>query len=147
MGINIVLFRLEPFVFSAAPGPYSWMSFLSFMQGSIDLDVQSFFEKFFLYGRLIWLLSEAGLATRLSTLGVSAALLLASFVQVFVPGRSAEITDAILALGAGEFLRALETGAADRMRRGMLFGETRTASLTEQLKIVGTFDKRVEAAE
>jgi len=143
MAVNIVLFRLEPFVFSASPGPYSWMPFLSFMQGSIDVDVQSFFEKFFLYGGLIWLLSEAGLAMRMSTLAVSAAVLLASFVQVFVPGRSAEITDAILALGTGEFLRALEAGAADRTRLSALFGEMRARSLTQQLTIV----EHAEAAE
>jgi VanZ family protein len=147
MAIYVVLFRLEPFTFSATPGPYSWMPFLSFMQGSIDVDVQSFFEKFFLYGGLIWLLSEAGLATRLSTLAVSAVVLLASFVQVFIPGRSAEITDAILALGAGEFLRALEVGAADRIRLNMLFGEMRAQSLTEQLIIVETTHEHVEAAE
>ena len=106
MGAYVVAFRLEPFAFSATPGPYSWMPFLSFMEGSIDVDVQSFFEKFFLYGGLIWLLSEAGLATRLSTLGVSAVVLLASFAQVFIPGRSAEITDSILALGTGEISSA-----------------------------------------
>ena len=147
MGIYIVEFRLEPFVFSAAPGPYSWMPFLSFMQGSIDVDVQSFFEKFFLYGGLIWLLSEAGLATRLSTLAVSAVVLLASFAQVFIPGRSAEITDAILALGTGEFLRALEAGAADRMRLSRLFGVMRAQSLTERLTIVEAIHEHAEAAE
>jgi hypothetical protein len=123
------------------------MPFLSFMQGSIDVDVQSFLEKFFLYGGLIWLLSEAGVTTRLSILAVSAVVLLASFVQVFVPGRSAEITDAILALGTGEFLRALETGAADRMRLSMLFGEMRAQSLTEQLMIIETIDEHAEPAE
>lgn len=147
MGGNIVLFRLEPFVFSATPGPYSWMPFLSFMQGSIDVDVQSFFEKFFLYGALIWLLSEGGLATRLSTLAVSAMVMLASFVQVFIPGRSAEITDAILALGTGEFLRALEADAADRIQLSMLFGEMRARSLTEQLMIVETSGEHAKAAE
>ena len=147
MGINIVLFRLEPFVFSATPGLYGWTPFLSFMQGSIDVDVQSFFEKFFLYGSLIWLLSEAGLAARPSTLAVSASVLLASFAQVFVPGRSAEITDAILALGIGEFLIALEGGAGKPIRLSTLFGEMRAKSLTEQLVIVETTQEHVEAAE
>ena len=146
MGAYVVVFRLDPFVFSATPGPYGWMPFLSFMQGSIDVDVRSFFEKFFLYGGLIWLLAEAGLATRLSTLLVTATVLGASFAQVFIPGRSAEITDAILALATGEFIRALEVGAADRIRFDRLFGGTRAESLTDLL-IVETIDEHVEAAE
>ena len=146
MGINIVIFRLEPFIFSATPGPYSWMPFLSFMQGSIDVDVRSFLEKVFLYGGLIWLLAEAGLATRLSTLLVVAIVLGASFVQVFIPGRSAEITDAILALATGEFIRALEVGAADRVRFDRLFGKTRTESVTDLLT-VEPIDRRAAAAE
>ena len=146
MGAYVVVFRLDPFVFSATPGPYGWMPFLSFMQGSIDVDVRSFFEKFFLYGGLIWLLAEAGLATRLSTLLVTAIVLGASFVQVFIPGRSAEITDAILALATGEFIRALEVGAANRIGFDRLFGETRAQSLTDLL-IVETIDEHVEAAQ
>jgi VanZ family protein len=146
MGAYVVVFRLDPFVFSATPGPYGWMPFLSFMQGSIDVDVRSFFEKFFLYGGLIWLLAEAGLATRLSTLLVTAIVLGASFVQVFIPGRSAEITDAILALATGEFIRALEVGAANRIGFDRLFGQTRAQSLTDLL-IVETIDEHVEAAQ
>ncbi len=122
IGAYVVVFRLDPFAFSATPGPYSWMPFLSFMRGSIDVDVQSFFEKFFLYGGLIWLLAEAGLATRKATLLVAAIVLAASFIQVYIPGRSAEITDAILALATGEFIRALKVGAANRTRLGTLLG-------------------------
>src|SRR5579859_4470805 len=31
MGAYVIVFRLDPFVFSATPGSYSWMPFLSFM--------------------------------------------------------------------------------------------------------------------
>jgi hypothetical protein len=119
------------------------------MQGSIDIDVQSFFEKFFLYGGLIWLLAEAGLATRLATLLVSSIVLAASFVEVFIPGRSAEITDAILALGTGEFIRALEVGAVERVRHGTVFrvAPARAETLTEQLMFAEAIEEHVEAAE
>jgi len=140
MGAYIVVYRLEPFTFSATPGPYSWMPFLSFMQGSIDVDVRAFFEKFFLYGGLIWLLAEAGLAMRLATLLLAGIVLAASFIQVFIPGRSAEITDAILALATGEFIRALEVGAANRIRFDRLFGVARAESLTDLLVVEPTPD-------
>jgi len=135
MGAYVIVFRLDPFVFSNTPGSYGWMPFLSFMQGSIDIDVQSFFEKFFLYGCLIWLLAEAGMAIRPATLLVAAILLASSFAEVFIPGRSAEITDAILALATGEFIRALEVGAPRGMLRGGIFGRGAAApdTLTHRL--------------
>jgi hypothetical protein len=39
--LAIGVYRLEPFLFSAAPGHYNWMPFLSFMTGSIDVDAGS----------------------------------------------------------------------------------------------------------
>jgi VanZ family protein len=146
MGGYVIAFRLEPFIFSSAPGYYSWMPFLSFMQGSIDVDVRSFFEKFFFYGGLIWLLAEAGLTARLATLLVSAIVLMASFAQVFVPGRSAEVTDAILALVAGEFIRVLGTGGGG-VGFAVLFRESRAETLSERLVLAEPIDKRAEAVE
>jgi VanZ family protein len=139
MGAYVIVFRLHPFVFSSSPGHYSWTPFLSFMQGSIDLDVQSFFEKFFLYGALIWLLAEAGVGRRAATLLVTAIVLGASFAEVFIPGRSAEITDAILALATGEFIRVLEVGARRPARQGSRFlrnRDTPTDTLTHRLILV-----------
>jgi hypothetical protein len=149
MGVYVVVFRLEPFVFSEPSGPYSWMPFLSFMQGSIDIDVQSFFEKFFLYGGLIWLLAEMGMATRLATLLVAALVLGASFVEVFIPGRSAEITDTILALAIGEFIRALEVGAVDRARYRSLVkrGVPQPDTLSHRLIAVEKIETFIEVAE
>ena len=86
------------------------------MQGSIDLDVQSFFEKFFLYGGLIWLLAQAGMALRLASSAVAALLLATSGIEMYIPGRSAEITDAIFALIIGAFIQGVEAGTHQTMR-------------------------------
>ena len=50
------------------------MPFLSLMQGSINIDVMAFLEKFFLYGGTIWLFAEAGLRLRPAALLVAASL-------------------------------------------------------------------------
>ncbi len=149
MGIYVVAFRLDPFTFSDVAGHYSWVPFLSFMQGSIDIDVRSFFEKFFLYGGLIWLLAEGGMAMRPATMLVAAIVLGASFAEVYIPGRSAEVTDAILALAAGEFIRALGAGAAERVRYGTS-SRGRSASsdtLTRRLIVAEGSEAFVETAE
>lgn len=98
LGIYVVTLRLEPFEFFPVPGPFGWVPFLSFTQGSIEVNVMSFLEKFFLYGSLIWLLSEALLPLWFSTALVGATLFLTSWAQTYLPGRSAEITDAVMAL-------------------------------------------------
>jgi VanZ family protein len=146
VGGYVIAFRLEPFVFSSAPGYYSWMPFLSFMQGSIDVDVRSFFEKFFFYGGLIWLLAEAGLTARLATLLVSAIVLIASFAQVFVPGRSAEVTDAILAQLSGEFIRVLGTTGGG-VGFAPLFSVRRAETLSERLVSAERVEVRAEAVQ
>jgi hypothetical protein len=111
LGAYVTTFRLEPFAISPVAGHYGWTPFLSFMLGSIDLDVQSFFEKFFLYGGLIWLQGEGGMALRRASGLVAAILFVTSLIEIYIPGRSAEITDTVLALVAGEFIRAVAFGA------------------------------------
>jgi VanZ family protein len=101
LGAYIVLYRLEPFRFDPYAEHFSWLPFLSFMQGSINTDVQAFCEKFFLYGGLIWLLGRAGVGIRLATLSTAMLLLATSGLEAIIPGRSAEVTDALLALAAG----------------------------------------------
>ena len=93
--------RLEPFQFTTYPVPFGWIPFRSFMHGSIDVDVLSFLEKFFLYGGLIWLLVEAGISHRSATVSVGGTLLATSIAETYLPHRSAEITDALMALAIG----------------------------------------------
>jgi hypothetical protein len=60
----------------------------------------------------------------------------ASFAEIFIPGRSAEITDAILALATGEFIRALEVGASQEVRRGGVFGRGAAAPNTLSRRLI-----------
>jgi VanZ family protein len=97
----IVVVRLRPFAFSATRVAFGWVPFVSFLRGSIGVAIQAFCEKFFQYGGLIWLLRRAGLRTASAT-GMTAALLFAtSLAEAHLPGRSAEITDAVMAVIIG----------------------------------------------
>ena len=74
------------------------MPFLSLMQGSLSVDTLAFLEKFFLYGSMIYLLGDA-LGRRLPAAVITAALLFTtSWAETWLPGRSAEITDTLMAL-------------------------------------------------
>ena len=93
--------RLEPFQFEAVPRAFGWIPFASFMQGSISVNIQAFCQKFYEYGGLIWLLNRAGVGLSIGTLLTAALLLITSVAECWLPGRSAEITDAIMALALG----------------------------------------------
>jgi glycopeptide antibiotics resistance protein len=96
--IYVIAERLEPFQFLATAHAFGWIPFLGFMGGSIEVDMESFFEKFFLYGGLIWLLAAAGLRLRSGAIFVALILLLTSWAETHLATRSAEITDAVMAL-------------------------------------------------
>ena len=66
-------------------------------------------EKFFLYGSLVWLSTKAGLPLWLGTLLVALLLFITSVAELYLPGRSAEITDAVMALMVGLIMAPMRT--------------------------------------
>jgi VanZ family protein len=110
-GCMVAAERLEPFRFEALPRAFGWLPFASFMQGSIGVDIQAFCQKFYEYGGLIWLLNRTGVRLPIATLLTAGLLLVTSVAECWLPDRSAEITDAIMALvlgGAFTVLRETE---------------------------------------
>jgi VanZ family protein len=105
----IVAERLEPFQFTAYGRAFGWTPFRSFLYGSVEVNITSFLEKAFLYGALIWLFDKSGLRSALSTILVAMLLFATSWAETFLPGRSAEITDALMALLIGAIIAALKT--------------------------------------
>jgi hypothetical protein len=104
----VIAERLEPFQFGATASSFGWIPFLGFMSSSPEIGVLSFFQKFFLFGSSIWLLAKAGLRLRSSTLVVAVVLFIASQAETFLPNRSAEITDAVMALLIGAMFALVE---------------------------------------
>jgi VanZ family protein len=109
----IVIARLEPFAFDATPRAFGWVPFASFLRGSVGVAIQAFCEKFFQYGALIWLLHRVGLRVGLATALTVTLLFATSWAETYLPGRSAEITDAAMALAIGGAFALLD----DRSRR------------------------------
>jgi len=115
--VLITALRLGPYAFSGPPRAFGWLPFVSFVRGYTGIALQNAFEKIALYGGLIWLLGRSGVALPIAT-GVTALLLFAtSYAQTWLPGRSAEITDAALALlvgvAFGQLRRAARSAARD----------------------------------
>lgn len=98
LGCYVVAERLQPFDFLPISHNFGWIPFLSLMSGSIEIDVLAFLEKCFLYGSLIFLLREIGCPLSISAILVAAMLFTTSWIERYLPGRSAEITDSVMAL-------------------------------------------------
>jgi len=99
--------RLEPYYLGPAR-EFGWIPFRSFLLGGgWGAGIQSGLQKFYFYGGLIWLAVRAGLALPRATAAVTLLALALSIVQIWLPGRSAEITDALLALLAAGTLAVL----------------------------------------
>ncbi len=112
----IVMWRLQPFEFYGIGGPFGWVPFRSLLQGSFGINVQSFCEKAFLYGSLVWVLARAGFDLRVSTAAAAILVLLTSVAETHLPGRSAEITDAVITLIMGVIFIALSGGYVSERR-------------------------------
>jgi VanZ family protein len=98
----LAFLRLQPFIFSQmARVSFGWIPFWSMMNGSVSVAIQALFEKSYQYGGLIWLLGRAGAPLPASTAATAILLFGTSLLEVFLPDRSAEITDAVIALMMG----------------------------------------------
>ena len=99
--VVVAMSRLLPWQFAAAPKAFQWIPFFSFLHGSLQVDLISFAQKFYLYGVLIALLVEAGMMLATAVALECLLLLSTSVLQMFMVARSAEATDAMLALAIG----------------------------------------------
>jgi glycopeptide antibiotics resistance protein len=101
--LSLVIFsRVLPWQIGAPQKAFQWVPFYSFLHGgSLQVNVISFAEKFYLYGAVLLLLVTAGMKLRIAIILECAILLATSALQVFMVGRSAEISDAFLALVLG----------------------------------------------
>ena len=104
----IALGELQPFHFSSQAQSFSWVPF----GASLGLDWQPaatvLFHKTYDYGAAACLLALSGLSYRKAGAAIAAGLLLCETAQIWLPGRTPEITDPALALMLGFALSWLE---------------------------------------
>jgi VanZ family protein len=107
----LVAAGLVPFRLTTGPQPFTWVPFLPMLQAPWEPAFQILLQKSFLYGAAVWLLNENGRGWMISSLMVAAPLAIVEGIQVFLPGRTAEVTDPLLAFILGLSLMLLERHA------------------------------------
>jgi VanZ family protein len=108
--LAVLLEGLAPYTFLAEPRPFGWIPLRSLMEGQWGNGLQAVLYKSFLYGGLLWLGLRAGLWPALAAGFAVAVALAVSTAQTWLPGRSAEVTDAVIAAGTILVLRLLPAG-------------------------------------
>ncbi len=109
----VVLQALDPFHFLTRPRRFGWYPFASLIDGPRDNAVRSFLEKAFTYGMAVWLPVRTGVSLRASVFIAGVTVLGLRFAQVYLPGRSAEITDAIMVAMLGGLMWLLREPLRD----------------------------------
>jgi VanZ family protein len=114
--VLVVLLRVLPWNPSASLKQFQWIPFFGFLHGSLQVNLISFCEKFCTYGLLILLLTASGMRLAAATALACMMLLATSALETLEVGRSAEVTDAVLALACGVVYALLKRwdGAAAR---------------------------------
>jgi VanZ family protein len=94
----LVLGELAPFHFDARhAGAFDWVPFRGLFQSTWQAGLVMLFRKSFWYGSVPWLWRASGRSLVWATGLAAAALFVLELAQVSLPGRTAEITDALLA--------------------------------------------------
>jgi VanZ family protein len=104
---SLVVSGLKPFELSFAPSLFHWIPFYGLLQGNMMLNTSVIFEKFFLYGTLLWLLFECSNKWNIAIICVLFITMLIEVTQMFFNGHIAEITDPLLVLVFASFLHSM----------------------------------------
>lgn len=99
----LILGELAPFHFQSAHA-FNWVPFRGFFRTDWQDGFVMLFRKSFWYGSVLWLWRASGRSLAWTTALAAASLFVLERVQVYVPGRTPDITDAVLAVLMGLLL-------------------------------------------
>ncbi len=104
---SLIASGLSPFEYSSVPSSFHWIPFYGFLQGSMLVNTSVIFEKFFLYGTLVWLLFECCYKWMVAIICALFITGLIEAAQMFFNGHLPEVTDPLLVLVFASFLHSM----------------------------------------
>jgi VanZ family protein len=103
----IFLAELAPFHFTRHAAPFSWIPLGATFENERWGALVILMRKAFFYGSAVWLLVRAGIRYPVAGAALAVELFLLEMVQCYLPGRTPEITDALIAVVMAAALWAL----------------------------------------
>ena len=108
----IVLRELSPFRLAETPHPFSWIPFAATFDSERQSATVILLRKAFEYGALVWLFRTRGISYARAAVAVAGSLAVLEAIQRYLPGRTPEITDSVVALLMAGVLWRLSSRAA-----------------------------------
>jgi VanZ family protein len=106
--LSIAWKGLAPFDFQLAQDSFALLPFGESLAQYRATNLADMFLRCFTNGALVWLLALAGLPVLAATGFGAGAVFLVEFLQTWLPGQTAEITDPLLAVSAGGLIAVFE---------------------------------------
>jgi VanZ family protein len=105
---SLAIASLAPFDFQGPAQAFGWMPFGATLEAERTSAIRVLLEKLFRYGAAFWLLHRSGMRHLRAAALVVAVAFSVETLQMWLPGRSPEITDVLLALFVAGAIAALE---------------------------------------
>jgi VanZ family protein len=100
--------ELRPFRFRGPPQVFWWLPFESWFQGAPESYYAIFFQKLFFYTAILWVERTSGMKWAGALAAPAAILFAGELAQLYLPGRTPEITDVVLLLAGAVMLSLAE---------------------------------------
>jgi len=107
---------LAPFNFGLDRDSFGWVPFAESLLRYRSTNLPDMLGRCFTYGALVWLLARTGRSPLGATLLAGGLVLAVEILQIWLPGKTADITDPLLVAAAGGLLALFE--GSPRARRG-----------------------------
>lgn len=118
LAVVIAIQGLVPFDFRLDPDAFGLVPFRDALTRYRATNLADMFQKCFLYGALVWLLVRSGASALAATLSAGSLVLGVEFLQAWLPGKAAEITDPLLVVVAGGLVAVFDNpGPGSAVRR------------------------------
>ena len=114
LAVAILLRELSPFHFASTAAGFQWIPFWATFDSERQSALVILARKAFDYGMMGWLLRARGISWVTAGVGVSVGLFVLEWVQRWLPGRTAESTDGVLAIIMAVCLWTLERAPGRR---------------------------------
>lgn len=98
---------LAPLEFSALPSDWHWIPFAGWLQGSMVANVQALAQSIYLYAAALALVLASAGHVLGSALALALWILLLEIAQLWIVGRTADVTEPLMVLAVGVAIRSL----------------------------------------
>jgi len=108
----LVVRGLAPYSWNASPARFSLVPFAASLSYSFGVSVIAFLDKGYLYGSAVWLFRQAGAGYLRPAAALALLLGALEWAQLYLPGRTAEITDPLYLILLAVTLKWLDSARA-----------------------------------